>query len=83
MLFCDWVWLILSTKILAIVPEFSREETKEFKSVLMLEKQPPNCVYTSITGESVMVSSTQVLFAEKYIGMKAGSVISEKAEARL
>ena len=35
----------------------------------MLEKQPANCVHTSITRESVMISSTQVLFAEKCPGM--------------
>ena len=46
-----------------------------FKSFLMLEKQPANCVHTSITKESVMISSAQVLFAENYQGMNAGSVM--------
>ena len=31
----------------------------------MLQKQPAICVHTSITRESVMILSTQVLFAEK------------------
>ena len=39
----------------------------------MLEEQPVNCVHTSITRESVMISSTQILFAEKCPGMNAGS----------
>ena len=38
----------------------------------MLEKQPGNCVHTSITRESVMISSTQVLFTVKCPGMNAG-----------
>ena len=41
----------------------------------MLEKQPENCVHMSITRESVMISSTQVLFAEKCPGMNAGTVM--------
>ena len=39
----------------------------------MLEIQSANCVHTSITRESVMISSTQVLFAEKCPCMNAGS----------
>ena len=35
----------------------------------MLENQPADCVHTSITRESVMISSTQVLFAEKCTDM--------------
>ena len=38
----------------------------------MFEKQPANCVHASITRESVMISSTQVLFTEKCTGMNAG-----------
>ena len=40
----------------------------------MLEKQPANCVHTSITRESVTISSTQLLIAEKCPGMNSGSV---------
>ena len=41
--------------ILAIVPDFCFEKTKEFKRFLMLERQPKNCVDTSITRESLMI----------------------------
>ena len=40
----------------------------------MLEKHPANCVHTNITRESVMISSTQVLSAEKCSRMNAGIV---------
>ena len=44
----------------------------------MLEKQPGNRVHTSITKESVKISSAQVLFGEKCTSMNAGSVESRK-----
>ena len=58
---------------LAIVLEFLLGKDKRIQEFLMLEKQPANCVHTSITRESVMISSTQVLFAEKCPGMNAGT----------
>ena len=75
MLCCDWLRLIFPTKILAIVPRIRIcwEKTKEFKSFLMLEKQPANCVHTIVTRESVRILSTQVLFTEKCTGMNARS----------
>ena len=74
MLCSDWLQLIFPHKILAVVPEFLLGKTKEFKSFLMLEKQPANCVHTSITRETVMISSTQVLFDEKCPGTNTESV---------
>ena len=41
----------------------------------MLEKPPANCVHTIVTRESVMISSTQVLSAEKCLGMNVGTTL--------
>ena len=69
MLCCDWLWLISTPKILAIVLEFLLGKGKEFKS-------SANCVHTSFTRESVIISSIQVLFAEKCPGMNTGSIFA-------
>ena len=53
---CDWLQLISPPKIIAIIPELLLGKDKRLKSILMLEKQPTNCVYVSIKGESVMIS---------------------------
>ena len=68
MLCCaDWLRLISTPKILAIVLDFCWEKTKEFKS-------SANCVHTSFIRESVISwRSIQVLFAEKCPGMNTVS----------
>ena len=62
MLCCNWLRLISTPKILAIVLDFCWEKTKEFKS-------SANCVHTSFPRESVIISSIQVFFDEKFPGM--------------
>ena len=69
MLCCDWLWLISTPKILAIVLEFLLGKDKEFKSSV-------NCVHTSFTRESVIISSIQVLFPEKCPGMNTASIFA-------
>ena len=46
----------------------------------MLEKQPANCVHTSVI---IMISSTQVLFAETCTGVDAGSELNRKYQIEL
>ena len=75
MICCDWLRLIFPPKILVIVLEFLLGKDKRVQELFDAEKQPANCVHTSITRESVMISSTQVLFAEKFPGMNSGTVI--------
>ena len=60
-------------KIPAIVLEFLLGKDKRVKSFLLLEKQFANCVHTSFTRESVIILSTQVLFAEKCPCMIVGT----------
>ena len=75
MICCDWLRLIFPPKILVIVLEFLLGKDKRVQELFDAEKQPANCVHTSITRESVMISSTQVLFAEKFPGKNSGTVI--------
>ena len=76
MLCCDWLWLTFPPKILAIVPEFLLGKDKRVQEVFDARETTCNCVHTSITRESVMIWSTQVLFAEKCRGINAGSEVS-------
>ena len=75
MLCCDWLWLIFPPKILAVVPEFLRGRDKRVQELFDARETTCKlrpCEY--ITRESVMISSTQILFAEKCPGMNAGSI---------
>ena len=57
---------------------FAEKKTKEFKNFL-LKKQVSNCVHTSITRESAIISPSQVLFGEKCPDMNMGSKVSFKS----
>ena len=70
---CDWLRLIFPPKILEIVPEFLLGKDKRIQGLLMLEKQHANCIHTSITRKSVMISSAQALLGEKCQDMDMGT----------
>ena len=63
---CGWLRLIPPPKILAIVPEFLLRKDKRVQELCKLG-------HTSFTRESVIISSIQVLVAEKCPGMNAGT----------
>ena len=61
--------------------EFFLGKDQRVQEFFSAEKQLANCVHTSITRESAVISSTQVLFTEKCPGMNPGTMVSDMGGA--